>query len=86
MRTRLPLALIFALALAACSSGMPDLDQRITQASRDAAYPELVPLGPLLAQVDALLPRSAAAEGQSLESRAADLRRRAAQLRRMSIS
>ncbi|MCS6623759.1 hypothetical protein N0B44_12625 [Roseibacterium beibuensis] len=84
----MPLALstAAALALAACSSGMPDLDSRLTEASRNAPYPELVPLGPLLAQVDALLPRSAAAEGQSLESRAADLRRRAAQLRRMSIS
>ncbi|AHM05891.1 hypothetical protein roselon_03649 [Roseibacterium elongatum DSM 19469] len=86
MRLRSTLALISALALAACSSGMPDLDQRITQTSRDAPYPTLVPLGPLLAQVDALLPRRAAAEGQSLEARAADLRRRAAQLRRMSIS
>ena len=79
-------ALAICLALAACGAGLPsDLNDRITPASQSAAPPQLVPLGPLLRETEALLPRSAVNEGRSLEARAADLRRRAALLRRLSI-
>ncbi len=64
---------------------MPDLDNRLTEQSRAAGFPQLVPLGPLLAQADAAGPRVAATEGASLEARVADLRRRANWLRNMPL-
>jgi hypothetical protein len=79
-------AVILCLAapvLAACGPDVPELDARIEGSA--APFPELVPLGPLLARVDAVPPRAAAPEGQSLEARAADLRRRAAALRAIPL-
>ena len=71
--------------LAACGPSRPDLASRISAEGRAAEFPELVPLAPLLRTSDALLPRSAARDGASLEARAADLRRRAALLRQMDL-
>lgn len=64
---------------------MPDLHNALSDEARAADYPTLVPLGPLLAQSEAPLLRSAAGEGASLEARADDLRRRAAWLRAMAL-
>lgn len=69
----------------ACGPALPDLHSELSPEARAAGYPSLVALGPLLAQADAPLVRSAASEGRSLEARAADLRRRAARLRAMSL-
>ncbi|WP_227284954.1 hypothetical protein [Boseongicola sp. H5] len=77
--------LALPLLLAACGDPLPDLDRPLSDAARDAGSPDLVPLGPLLARTDTLLPRDAAAEGQGLEARTADLRRRANALRRMEL-
>ncbi|QBY02746.1 hypothetical protein E2K80_11165 [Rhodophyticola sp. CCM32] len=78
------LALPFLLA--ACGSALPDLDAPLSDTARDASYPELVPLGPLLAGTDTLLPRDAEEEGRNLEARAASLRWRADRLRRMPLT
>jgi hypothetical protein len=77
--------LILCLLPLACAPGLPDLEDRVSAEARDAPYPSLVPLGPLLAGVDTPLRRSAAAEGSSLEARAADLRRRADWLRNLPL-
>lgn len=77
--------LLLLLLPAACAPGMPDLDNRLTAQSRAQGYPELVPLGPLLAQVDAPGPVAAETTGPGLEARAADLRRRAAWLRNLPL-
>lgn len=74
------------LVLSACSIRAPELDASITETSRAAPWPELVPLGPLLAGTEALGPRAADTEGRTLEWRAADLRRRAAILRALSVN
>lgn len=79
-------ALPLSVLLMGCGTNLPDLDSRLTDASRTESYPTLVPLGSMLAEVDAILPRAAAPEGENLVARAADLRRRAAELRRMPIS
>ncbi len=79
MRSFAVLFLAAATGLAACGPDVPELDARIATAGTD--FPELVPLGPLLAGIDAAPPRQAAPEGESLESRVANLRRRAAALR-----
>lgn len=88
MIRRLSLAALLPLTLlaAGCAPSLPDLDATLTPASRTADYPQLVPLGPVLAEVDALLPREAMPVSTGLEARVADLRRRAAALRRMPIS
>lgn len=83
---RAVLFLSVVLALSACSIRAPELDASITPASRQADWPELVPLGPLLAGAEALGPRAADTEGRSLEWRAADLRRRAAILRGLAVN
>ncbi|PIV73726.1 MAG: hypothetical protein COW55_11890 [Rhodobacteraceae bacterium CG17_big_fil_post_rev_8_21_14_2_50_65_11] len=83
MRAALFLSLI--LLIPACSLGAPELDASITETSRAAPWPDLVPLGPLLVGAAALTPRTAEAEGRSLEARAADLRRRAARLRALPL-
>ncbi|MCU4654952.1 hypothetical protein N8I71_19100, partial [Roseibacterium sp. SDUM158016] len=63
---RLFAILVIALPLlAACGPDVPALDARL-QGSADAPFPELVPLGPLLAGIDAAPPRAAAPEGASL--------------------
>ncbi|PWK56302.1 hypothetical protein C7455_11438 [Roseicyclus mahoneyensis] len=82
----LRLVLLVALAgLTACGPSRPDLASRISAEGHAADFPALVPLGPLLQGADALVPRSAEREGQTLEARAADLRRRAALLRQMAL-
>ncbi len=78
--------LILALTLAACGPSLPELDGQLSEAARNAPYPNLIPLGPALNQTDALLPRDAATEGLSLEARAESLRRRAAALRQMTLN
>lgn len=79
------IALILCLLPAACGPGLPDLHSELSADARAADYPSLVALGPLLAQSEAPLIRSAAAEGSTLEARAEDLRRRAAWLRQMQL-
>jgi hypothetical protein len=83
---RIVMTLALALTLAACGPDIPDLDGRLSDAARNAPFPNLIPLGPVLRQGDATLPRDAATEGTSLEARADSLRRRAAALRRMPIN
>lgn len=78
-------ALLLCLLPLACAPGMPDLGDRLSPEARDAGYPSLVPLGPLLAGVEQPTSRSAAAAGTSLEARAADLRRRANWLRNLPL-
>jgi hypothetical protein len=73
------------LLLVACGPPRPELAGRLSAQARDAAFPDLVPLGPLLAGSDSALVRSAAREGDSLSARAADLRRRAALLQAMAL-
>lgn len=85
MARPLILCLTVAAVLAACGPGLPALDARIGPEARTADFPELVPLGPLLAGVDAVPARAALPESQSLEARTADLRRRAAALRAMPL-
>ena len=72
-------------ALAACGPDIPALDARLDAEAQNAPFPELVPLGPLLAGVDAVPTRAASTEGQSLEARAANLRARAARLRAVPL-
>lgn len=82
------LGLIFlgiAMSLSACGDPLPGLDARLSETSQNADFPELVPLGPLLSQRDALEPLDTAAEGETLEARAASLRARAAVLRNMTL-
>ena len=70
-------ALILPLALAACAQ-FPALDTRLTDADRAAPYPALIPLGPLLAQTDAMgtaAPPDQTARIAALADRAAALRR-----------
>ena len=74
------------LVLSACSIRAPELDASITATSRQADWPVLVPLGPLLAGAELLGPRAADTEGRTLEWRAADLRRRAAILRGLAVN
>ncbi|MBC6438541.1 MAG: hypothetical protein GDA52_10525 [Rhodobacteraceae bacterium] len=71
---------VIPLVLAACDNPVPDLPA-LSPTARQAPPPVLVPLGPLLAEVDALPPRDAAAEDAELKARARDLRRRARDLR-----
>jgi hypothetical protein len=82
---RLALCLACLALMAACGPTRPELATRLSPEARSAAFPTLVPLGPLLQGSDALLPRAADREGQSLEARAVDLRRRAAALRAMQL-
>ncbi|MGI3187207.1 hypothetical protein [Nioella aestuarii] len=83
---RAVICICFLLVLSACSIRAPELDASITETSRAAPWPELVPLGPLMTGAEALGPRAADTEGRTLEWRAADLRRRAAILRALSVN
>ena len=65
------------LALVACAE-FPQLDSTLDDAARAAPYPDLVPLGPLLA---AQAPVAATDPGRATQDRAAALRARAARLR-----
>ncbi len=77
--------IVIALSPLACAPSLPDFDAQLSADARSADYPSLVPLGPLLADVEAPQPRNAASEGQSLEARAANLRLRAAWLRNLPL-
>ena len=46
--------LLLALATLGSCSDFPNLDARVSAATRDAAYPKLEPLGPLIARVQIL--------------------------------
>ncbi|TDK51583.1 hypothetical protein [Antarcticimicrobium luteum] len=79
-----PIAL-FGLALtlvaaAGCTRTVPELDQTRTDALRDAPYPALVPLGPLLA-TGAAEPDSAERLEREMAWRSARLKSRADRLR-----
>jgi len=77
---------VFILCTLACLGGCSALPPGLRAPSETGqGYPQLVPLGTLIAESDALPLRSAEAEGQSLAARAADLRRRAALLRDMTL-
>jgi len=83
---RLFLFLTALAALSACSVRAPELDATLSVQSRNAEWPELVPLGPLLAgTVDLDLDRNSEI-GPDLQARAADLRRRAAILRALRLT
>lgn len=86
MRPVKALALCLFLALPACGTGLPGVEDMASPAALASDYPQLVPLGPLLSDASALRPRTAIVEGVSLEARTADLRRRARLLRAMRLS
>lgn len=46
--------LLLALANLGACANFPDLDARVSAAIRDASYPKLEPLGPLIARVQIL--------------------------------
>ncbi|MFT5630636.1 MAG: hypothetical protein ACI82I_001892 [Gammaproteobacteria bacterium] len=75
--------LILALATTGACTAFPDLDARVDAATRNAAYPTLQSLGPLIAHASDLetngqiTPASVAA----FNSRIANLRSKAARLR-----
>ncbi|MDW4496511.1 hypothetical protein R5H30_00845 [Sulfitobacter sp. D35] len=77
---------LFALgllaALAACDA--PDIDPVITPASAAADYPDLVPIEPLIAEIEAEQIDAPATQG-ALESRVAGLQSRADALRGAGI-
>ncbi|MEQ6248516.1 hypothetical protein ABMC89_06465 [Sulfitobacter sp. HNIBRBA3233] len=79
------LALCLALPLVAGCTTFPALDRTITPALEAAPYPELVPLGPVLAraQAEGVAPERANA---ALDRRIAALRARAAGLRGSVLS
>ncbi|MFW5641631.1 MAG: hypothetical protein ACOCY0_02590 [Roseicyclus sp.] len=80
------LILTAALALGACGPDIAELEAPLAAEPRGAdAWPDLVPLGPLLDRVDAAPPREAAPEGETLEERGEDLRARAARLRALPL-
>ncbi|WP_421704384.1 hypothetical protein [Aliiroseovarius sp.] len=69
---------IACLGLAVGCSDAPRLDPTLSARARDAAYPDLVPLGPLLAGLSAAQDDFGTG---TLTARAAALRARAARLR-----
>ena len=70
-------AALALLLLAACAE-VPALDARLTDADRNAPFPALVPLGPILAAADS----TATTAPASLDARLNRLAARAALLRR----
>lgn len=82
------LVLIFTalVALAGCSVRAPELDAALSAQSRNADWPTLVPLDPLLAGTEDLDLDQARDVGPDLQARAADLRRRAAILRALRLT
>lgn len=77
-----PMRLVFGLCLiglCGCAS-FPVLDDRLDAAARDAPYPTLLPLDPLIAQANAA-PAGASPGNASMNDRIANLSRRAESLR-----
>ena len=77
-----PLKIALLCLTAACTQ-FPELDATLDQATLDAPYPDLVPLGPLLAQADGIAQtgQTSATAQASFDSRLARLRAQAARLR-----
>lgn len=80
-----PAVCAVSLALCAGCTQFPVLDRTITPAMEAAAYPELVPLGPVLAQATAS-PIDPAQTQAQLSARVSALRARAARLRGSVLS
>ena len=77
-----PLALCLCLGLPALVAGcaeFPQLDGRVAPEDRDAAYPRLVPLGPIVARAGEVTISETTEQG--IAARVAALRARAARLR-----
>ncbi|SLN27939.1 hypothetical protein [Roseisalinus antarcticus] len=79
MRRALPCLILLCCALQAGCARFPALDSRLTEADRNAPYPALVPIGPILEQAAEASGEADPAAG--LDARAAALRNRAAGLR-----
>lgn len=79
MRASLPFLIAALTAHAACAE-FPALDATVPPAVANAPSPELVPLGPILARVNAT-DRGASQFESALSPRLANLRARAARLR-----
>lgn len=71
-------ALVLVLGMGGCVE-FPALDGVVDDTTRNAPYPDLVPLGPILAQADAAAPGRD--PGAGILARAAALSARAARLR-----
>lgn len=71
--------LISLLAWASACAQIPDLDGALSDAARDAPYPDLLPVEELNARVSA--PRITPETASGIEARVASLKARAAQLR-----
>jgi len=71
--------LLFLLAVAACTQ-FPELDARVGAADRSAAFPALLPAGPIIAAANAVGPNAQAANAGP-DARIAALRQRAQGLR-----
>ncbi|MGB7244721.1 MAG: hypothetical protein WBC93_21850 [Sulfitobacter sp.] len=72
--------LILCAGLAACTQ-FPDVERSVSAQAEAADYPDLVPIGPLLAAADAEQIDAQATQTQ-LSARVAALRAKAARLRR----
>lgn len=75
-------SLILVACLAGCAA-TPELNGRVRQSDPGAAYPDLVPLAPLLARADGLAasPQTSPAAITTMNNRVAGLKSRAARLR-----
>ncbi len=77
------LALPLCLILAACASGLPDIDSTISPAASDAPFPSLEPLDQLLARANGQ--SSIEDDTEALAARVASLKARAAALQGRSV-
>ncbi|MBN2905731.1 MAG: hypothetical protein JXJ18_03370 [Rhodobacteraceae bacterium] len=75
-------ALALVAGLAGCTQ-FPRVDATAPARAAPTTYPRIVPIEPLLAQIDA--PRATPQDATALAARAAGLRRRAAALRAREI-
>lgn len=78
IRTRLPLALLLAALAQGCAQ-FPALDGTVPPEAERAAFPRLVPLGPVLARAEEV--QITEATEADINARVARLRARAARLR-----
>ena len=74
-------ACLILMCFVACLGGCAAVPGASDGGPPRAAYPPILPLGPLLAQSDAMTSQDAETAGPALAARGADLRRRAAMLR-----
>ena len=75
--------LLVVLALTACSKDLPELRKTISAEAQDAPYPELAPLGGLLARSEA--GTTIVKQTESFEARVAFLKRKANALKGRTI-